>query len=273
APLRLLLSADIGPEAKLLQPEPEGPSGIDYLLCESTYGDRVRPPTTDESRRAALRDEVRAAIHPNGALLIPSFAVERAQELIADLAALMATDALPEIPIYVDSPLAARATQVFARHASALEGGAALRRALASRHLHFTQTAEQSMALDRVHGFHIVIAASGMCEAGRIRHRLKNWLWRDEATVLLVGFQAAGTLGRLLQDGAPSVRIQGESFEVRARIRTLDLYSGHADAGELVAWVRARLPIARDVFLVHGEEPAIEALAGRLSPFVDPGRI
>lgn len=272
-PLRLLLSADIGPDAKLLQPEPEGPSGIDYLVCESTYGDRVRPPTTDESRRAALRDEVRAAIHPNGVLLIPSFAVERAQELIADLAALMASGGLPEIPIYVDSPLAARATQVFARHARALEGGAALRQALSSRHLHFTQTAEQSRALDRVHGFHIVIAASGMCEAGRIRHRLKNWLWRDEATVLLVGFQAEGTLGRLLQDGVPSVRIQGESFEVRARIRTLDLYSGHADANELVTWVRARLPIGRNVFLVHGEETAIEALAGRLSPFVDPGRI
>jgi metallo-beta-lactamase family protein len=112
-----------------------------------------------------------------------------------------------------------------------------------------------------------------MCEAGRIRHRLKNWLWRDEATVLLVGFQAEGTLGRILQDGARSVRIQGESYDVRARIRTLDLYSGHADATELVGWVRARLPIRCDLFLVHGEEPAMEALAGRLSPVVDPGRI
>ena len=112
-----------------------------------------------------------------------------------------------------------------------------------------------------------------MCEAGRIRHRLKNWIWRDEATVLLVGFQAEGTLGRILQGGARSVRIQGERYDVRARIRTLDLYSGHADAPELVAWVRARLPIRCNLFLVHGEVPAIEALAGRLSPVVDPGRI
>ena len=118
----------------------------------------------------------------------------------------------------------------------------------------------------------VQIAASGMCEAGRIRHRLKNWIWRDEATVLLVGFQAEGTLGRILQDGARRVRIQGDSYDVRARIRTLDLYSGHADAPELVDWVRARLPIRCNLFLVHGEEPAIEALAGRLSPIVDPGR-
>jgi metallo-beta-lactamase family protein len=112
-----------------------------------------------------------------------------------------------------------------------------------------------------------------MCEAGRIRHRLKNWIWRDDATVLLVGFQAEGTLGRILQGGARSVRIQGETYDVRARIRSLDLYSGHADAPELVAWVRARLPIRCNLFLVHGEEPAIEALACRLSPVVDLGRI
>jgi metallo-beta-lactamase family protein len=99
-------------------------------------------------------------------------------------------------------------------------------RGLNSRHVHFTETVEQSKALDRLREFHIVIAASGMCEAGRIRHRLKNWLWRDEATVLLVGFQAQGTLGRILQDGAVAVRIQGEEFKVRARIRSIDLYSG-----------------------------------------------
>lgn len=272
-PLRLLFSADIGPDAKLLQPEPQGPSNLDYVICEATYGDTDREDTSDERRRRALRDEVRAAIHPNGALLIPSFAVERAQELIADLSDLMATGELPDVPIYVDSPLATKANQVFVRHARELEGGTRLRQALGSRHLHFTQTVEQSIALDRLRGFHIVIAASGMCEAGRIRHRLKNWIWRDEATVLLVGFQAEGTLGRILQDGARRVRIQGDSYDVRARIRTLDLYSGHADAPELVDWVRARLPIRCNLFLVHGEEPAIEALAGRLSPIVDPGRI
>jgi metallo-beta-lactamase family protein len=211
---------------------------------------------------------VREAMNPDGALLIPSFAVERAQELVSDLTLLMHDGDLPQIPIHVDSPLATRATEVFARHAASLEGGRAFARRLRSRHVHFTETVEQSRALDRLRGFHIVIAASGMCEAGRIRHRLKNWLWREEATVLLSGYQATGTLGRILQDGAPSVRIQGEDYDVRARIRTIDLYSGHADGPELVDWVRARLPVAHQTFLVHGEPDAIDALAVRLSDVI-----
>jgi metallo-beta-lactamase family protein len=132
-----------------------------------------------------------------------------------------------------------------------------------SKNVRFTESAEQSKSLDYVHGFHVVIAASGMCEAGRIRHRLKNWLWREEGTVLLVGFQAAGTLGRILADGASTVRIQGEEIAVRARIRSLDAYSGHADGPELEHWLRERLPIERAVFLVHGEEEALAAMKQR----------
>jgi metallo-beta-lactamase family protein len=112
-----------------------------------------------------------------------------------------------------------------------------------------------------------------MCEAGRIRHRLKNWLWREEATVLFTGYQAAGTLGRLLQEGTSSVRIQGEEFAVRARIRSLDLYSGHADGPELVDWIKARQPLTHDLFLVHGEPDAIAGLQSRLAGIVDPNRI
>lgn len=267
-PLRILFSADIGPDYKLMHPDPTGPSGLDYLICEATYGDRDRIDATAERRRKLLCDEVRAAMHPNGALLIPSFAVERAQELISDLGRLITEGALPQIPIYVDSPLATKATRVFAKHHRDLEEGAVLMKGLKSKHLHFTETREQSIALDRLHGFHIVIAASGMCDAGRIRHRLKNWLWRDEATVLFTGFQAAGTLGRILRDGAKSVRIQGEEFAVRARIRSLDLYSGHADGTELRDWIRERLPIRHQVFLVHGEEAAMEGLAARLDGIV-----
>lgn len=266
--LRLLFSADIGPDYKLLQPDPEGPCAVDYLICESTYGDRDREEANADRRRELLRDEVRAAINPNGVLLIPSFAVERAQELISDLSRLIAEGALPHIPIYVDSPLATKATRVFVHHASALEGGAVLTTGLKSSDLHFTESTEASIALDSVQGFHIVIAASGMCDAGRIRHRLKNWLWRDEATVLIVGYQAEGSLGRILQDGAKTVRIQGEEFAVRARIRSLDVYSGHADATELVDWIKARLPIRHDLFLVHGEEAAIDGLAARLDGVV-----
>lgn len=272
-PLRILFSGDIGPDSKLMHPDPTGPSGLDYLICESTYGDRDRMDASADHRRALLRDEVRAAIDPGGVLLIPSFAVERAQELISDLSRLIAEGALPQVPIYVDSPLAARATRVFARHHRELEEGAVLIQGLKSPQLHFTETREQSIALDRVQGFHIVIAASGMCEAGRIRHRLKNWLWRDQATVLFTGFQAAGTLGRILRDGAKSVRIQGEEFAVRARIRSLDLYSGHADGTELRDWIKARLPVRNQVFLVHGEESAMQGLAERLDDIVKPADV
>ena len=260
-PLSLCFSGDIGPAFKLLHPDPEGPSGVDYLICESTYGGTDRLGASDEVRRAILGEEVRAAIRPDGALLIPSFAVERAQELIADLTRLMDEGILPPIPIYVDSPLAARATEVFHRHRRTLETGNALARGLHNPNLHFTQDVEDSKRLDQIEGFHIVIAASGMAEAGRIRHRLKRWLWSEAATVLFVGYQAQGTLGRLLVDGAKQVRIQGEGYDVAARIRVIDLYSGHADGPELQAWIAARAPVRQGLFLTHGEPPAMEALA------------
>lgn len=265
-PMRLLFSGDIGPAYKLLHPDPEGPSGVDYLICESTYGGTDRPSASDDMRRTVLRDEVKAALRPDGVLLIPSFAVERAQELISDLTRLMADGDLPEIPIYVDSPMASRATEVFHRHSKSLINGQAFDRALHAPQLNFTHDVEDSKALDFVTGFHIVIAASGMCEAGRIRHRLKRWLWNDAATVLFVGYQANGTLGRILLDGAKTVRIQGDPYDVRARLRSLDLYSGHADGPELEAWIAARGPITGALFLTHGEEPPMEALAARMEP-------
>lgn len=265
APLRIAFSGDIGPAVKLLHPPPEGPEGLDLVLCESTYGGTDRPATTDEARRARLADEVRAAMRPDGALLIPSFAVERAQELIADLMHLMDEGEFPPIPVHVDSPLALKATEIYHRHAREIENGRDFRAGLASRQLHFTQTVEQSIALDRIEGFHIVIAASGMCEAGRIRHRLRRWIASPAATVLFVGFQAQGTLGRILLDGAHSVRIQGDGYPVRARIRSLDLYSGHADATELQDWIAARAPIRHGVILTHGEPEAMDAFAARLA--------
>ena len=265
-PVRLLFSGDIGPDHKLLQPDPDGPRDLDYVILESTYGDTDRAGVTIEKRRKMLRDEVREAMRPSGILLIPSFAVERAQELLVDLHELMEAGELPNIPVFIDSPLATKASAIFKRHADELRNGADLVQALNSRWVGFTETAEQSKAIDRIHSFRIIIAASGMCEAGRIRHHLKAWLWQEEATVLFVGFQAQGTLGRVLQEGASRVRIHGEEVKVRARIRTLDLYSGHADEPELRAWLSERLPIRRSVFLVHGEEPALVALQTALGP-------
>ena len=258
-PIRVLASGDIGPDAKLFHPDPAGPADLDYLLCESTYGDTDRPPVTEDSRRARLADEVRAAKEAGGPLLVPAFAVERTQELIVDLVDLMNRGAIPIAPIFLDSPLAIRATEVFERDAA---GPAHL---LGSPHLRPTESVEDSKAIDRLQGFHIVIAASGMCDAGRIRHHLKRYLWQASTTVLFTGFQAQGTLGRFLDDGAKAVRIQGDEIQVKARIRRIDDYSGHADGPELARWVGARRPIRRGVFLVHGEEPALNGLSERIA--------
>jgi metallo-beta-lactamase family protein len=269
-PMRILVSGDIGPDAKLLQPDPDAPAGLDYVISESTYGDRERPATTPDERRARLAEEVRDAATRKGALLIPAFAVERTQELLVDLVDLMERGDIPAAPIFLDSPLAIRATEVFRRHAESLDPTVDVRRLLNSPQLRFTETVEESKAIAKLTGFHIVIAASGMCDAGRIRHHLRNWLWSTRATVLLVGFQAQGTLGRFLVDGAKAVRIQGNEIKVAATIRTIDDYSGHADGSELARWIAARRPIQRGLFLVHGEEPAIAGLAERVSERIIP---
>lgn len=259
-PLRILFSGDIGPDHKVLEDGPEGPSGFDYVLCEATYGDRDRIEVSDASRKRLLAAEVHAAHKAGGALLIPSFAVERTQELIADLVALIDVRAIPEASIFVDSPLASKATAVFRKHARDLPNGEALTKALVSPHLHVTESVEESKSLARMSGFHIIIAASGMCDAGRIRHHLKNWLPDRRATVLMVGHQAVGTLGRDLLDGVERVRIQGDEIIVLARIRMIESYSGHADKPELLAWLKARSPIREALFLVHGEPSAIGSL-------------
>jgi metallo-beta-lactamase family protein len=269
-PLRVLVSGDLGPDAKLLQPDPEAPARFDYVIAESTYGDSDRPATTPAARRSRLAAEVRDAALAKGALLIPAFAVERTQELIVDLIDLMERGEIPAAPVFLDSPLAIRATEVFRRHASSLGLDFDLNRLLSSSHLRFTETVDESKSIAKLSGFHIIIAASGMCDAGRIRHHLKRWLWRGEATVLLVGFQARGTLGRFLHDGVKAVRVQGDEIKVAARIRYLDEYSGHADGPELARWIGSRRPIRRGLFLVHGEEPAIAGLTDRIAERIVP---
>jgi metallo-beta-lactamase family protein len=259
-PLRLLFSGDLGPDAKMFERDPESPRGFDHVICESTYGGTDRFERAPGKRREVLAEEIGNAAKRGGALLIPSFAVERTQEVVTDLVMLMEEGAIPSANIFLDSPLGQRATEIFLRYAATMENGEELARAFKSPMLRATTSVEESKAIARFSGFHIIVAASGMCEAGRIRHHLKNHLWRREATVLLVGFQAAGTLGRLLKDGEKTLRIHGEEIDVKATIATFEDYSGHADAPELLQWLKERMPIAQTLFLTHGEEAAQLAL-------------
>ena len=274
-PVRVLVSGDLGPDCAVFHRDPEGPEALDHVFLESTYGDEDKPCVDHAERRNRLEALVKEAYHPAGALLIPAFAVERTQEICWDLVSLMQAGRIPMAPIAVDSPLAIRATEVFLEHSEVLENGRSVKRALRSPLLTFTESGEQSRRIAEMEGFHIIIAGSGMCDAGRIRHHLKRWLWAPEATVLLTGFQAEGTLGRFLQEGREEVRIQGETIRVQANIREIRDYSGHADAPELATWLKARGPVRGGVFLVHGEPPAMEALAQRLTAegIAKPGQV
>jgi metallo-beta-lactamase family protein len=265
APLRLLFSGDLGPDEKVFHLEPEAPAGFDYVICESTYGDRDRADATVAERRAVLGAEINDALAAGGNLLIPAFAVERSQELLHDIGVLLARGQIPQAPVFLDSPLAQHATEVFTRHAAELED-IALDEADLFRNpnFRFVESVEQSKAINRITSGAIIIAASGMCEAGRIRHHLKQNLWRAKATVLFVGYQAPGTLGQILQSGEKAVRIQGEEIAVAARIRSIGNYSAHADQRELVDWVVERQPVRAGIFLTHGEEQARAALREHL---------
>jgi len=263
SPLRLLFSGDIGAGENMLQQPPQGPAGIDYLFVESTYGDRLRPRFSHAHRAAALRKEIKAGLGAGGVILIPAFAVERTQQLLYDLGHLFDGRELPPVPVFVDSPLAIKATRVFKKYLRFNKKGSQPT-PFDRANLRFVEDAEASKKLGRLRSGAIIVAGSGMCDAGRIRHHLKNHLSNSAATVLLVGYQAPGTMGRLLSQGVEMVRIHGEEIAVNARIRILDHYSGHADQDGLVAWVREREPITRNIFLVHGEEKARTTLAGVL---------
>ena len=265
-PVTLLFSGDLGPGGRDFLPDPQGPAGIDHLIIESTYGARPRPPIEPAERRRLLAAELQAARKAGGPLLIPAFAVERSQELLADIQILTREGAIPEADIFLDSPLAIEATEVFQKRGwSPVLQANPFEDLRSSGRLKFLQSAAESDTLDRLRGWHIILAASGMCDAGRVRKHLKRLLWREDVTVLLSGFQAQGTLGRVLSEGADFVRIQGEDIKVRAHVRTLDVYSGHADQTALVAWAKARAPVAGQVFLAHGEPEGLQGLKAALT--------
>ncbi len=259
--LSLLFSGDIGPEEKAFHPEPDAPVGYDYIVCESTYGNRDRDDYTLENRREALRDVLTKALKRGGNVVIPSFAVERSQELLHDIGYLLTQGEIPQSDVYLDSPLAKKATEVFIKHAGALQD-VEVDEARLFRHerFHLVHSLEESKAINRIKGGAIIISASGMCTAGRIKHHLINNIYRPECTVLFVGYQSPGTLGQIISSGAKEVRIHGKSYKVRADIRTLGNYSAHADQGELLDWIQKRCPITGGLFLNHGEDDSRQEL-------------
>lgn len=267
----IVFSGDLGRENKPYLNDPAPLAGADFLVLEATYGDRLHEEgeSRPEDRLELLREIIWSTYRKGGNLVIPAFAVERTQDLIYDLNLLVARGDFPPVKIYIDSPLAAATTEIFRRHAQVFDQET--KNLIASGKdpfnlpmLEFTRTAEESMALNKISGGAIIISASGMAEAGRIKHHLKHNLWRPECTILLVGFMAPGTKGRQLKDGAKKVCIHGEEIVVRAEIKSIEGYSSHADRKDLLAWVGKMRRLPRRVFLVHGEKEACLALADGL---------
>jgi metallo-beta-lactamase family protein len=259
--VRVVFSGDLGRWSWPILRDPEPVPEADVLLLESTYGDRVHAAGVEE----ALARVVREGAARGGAILVPAFAVGRTQELLWRLRQLEDRAAIPTLPVWLDSPMAAEVTDVYARHpedhdlemAALRAGGGPLR----TRQFHIARSPEESKALNRHAGPVVIIAGSGMATGGRILHHLAQRLPDPRTTVLLVGFQPAGTRGRSLRDGARSVRMLGRDVPVQARVENLDALSAHADREELLHWLGGFTRPPRATYLVHGEPAAADSLA------------
>ncbi|MFT7580210.1 MAG: metallo-beta-lactamase family protein [Myxococcota bacterium] len=258
---RLAFTGDVGrPSDPIMKPaDPLG--AADFLITESTYGDRRHPP---EDVMAVLEQVVNGAADRGGIVLVPAFAVGRSQHLLHLVAELKTTDRIPDLPVYLDSPMAIAATRTFQQHSEDHKLSAAACERLGSAAT-FVRTADESKAVMRQPGSRIVIAASGMATGGRVMHHLEQVLPVRKNTVLFVGYQAAGTRGRSLVDGADDVKIHGAYVPVRARMVQVDGLSAHADYHEMIEWL-ARSPMKpRRVFVTHGEPAQADAFRRRLT--------
>ena len=259
-PHRVVFSGDLGRFDAPLYKDPVSPPACDYLVCECTYGDRDHPPSRPLEELEAVTKE---AIARGGMMLVASFAIGRCQQLVYLLRTLMAAGRLPEVPVWVDSPMAVDAMEVFRRHAMEHDFSEAhaqgVAESLASPFVRMAKNANESKAINAHDGPGIVIASSGMMNGGRILHHLARRLPDPRTTVLVAGFQAIGTRGRSLVDGARFLRIHGRDIPVKAAVRRVDALSGHADRREIDRWLAAT-PAPRRTFLVHGEPPAARGM-------------
>lgn len=264
----VLFSGDIGNAGRPLLRPPSPPARAEIIVMESTYGDRRHRAFSESIEE--FYTATAAAFARGGNVIIPTFALERAQELLFFLREGVAANRLPPtLQGFLDSPMAISATEIFERHPEALDP--ALARRLHDGQdpfrfpgLHLARETADSMAINRISGGAIIIAGSGMCTGGRVRHHLRHNLWRKESAVIFVGYAAAGTLARRIIDGAQQVKLFGEDIPVRAHIHTINGFSAHADQQELVHW-HNQIQGSRRTFLVHGEEPVMARLAARLA--------
>ena len=259
-----LFSGDVGRWDMPLLNDPTLFSHADYVVCESTYGDRDHAP--ENGVDAKLAQVIRDAHRAGGNVLIPSFAVERSQDLLYRISALLRDRKIPPTRVFLDSPMAIRVTEVFRKYPELMDKATQARLRNGDRPCEFpgftsTSTADESKTINHLAGTSIIIAGSGMCTAGRIKHHLANNLDRPESTVLFVGYQAHGTLGRLIQDGLKEVRLFGNTVPVRARIETLGGMSAHADRAELVQWLSSLRKPPRRLFAIHGEADSAESFS------------
>ena len=257
---KLVFSGDLGNKDSLLLRDPATVRAADVLLLESTYGDRDH-----RSLPATLSEFEEILATATGNVIIPAFAVERTQEVLYFLGHLYESGKLKQQRIFLDSPMAIAATEVYRKYESLLNGQIPGTRSHGGKQrvlppLQYSRTTEDSMAINRITGGAIIIAGSGMCTGGRVRHHLKYNLWRNDAHVVIVGFQARGTLGRALVDGAKSVRMLGEDIVVNAKIHTLGGFSAHAGQSQLIEWVARFAERRPHIYLVHGEPDKMEAL-------------
>ena len=262
--VRLAFSGDVGRKNLPILRDPITPEAVDYLIMESTYGDRFHKPIQNAAEK--LADVVNRTAGRGGKIIVPCFAVGRTQQLVMLLNQLMNAHQIPSIPIFVDSPLAVNATEVFRKHPELYddEAGKFLTDGydpFGFSRLQYIRESSESKALNGLRGPFLVLAASGMCEGGRILHHLRNNIEDSRNTVLITGFQAENTLGRKILNGDREVPIFGEPMHLRAEVVALDELSGHADQGELIAWMRPLAPRLKKVFLVHGEPAQGAALA------------
>ena len=257
--IKLVFSGDIGMANQLIIKQPQEVYNADYLFVESTYGNREHKDV--ESSKEELLEAIGYAVSNGEKVIIPAFAIERTQEIIYILSEFQRAGKLPDIPIFLDSPLAIKATEIFKQNKEYFddEALAIVKQGLdpfEMPNLRYTPTSADSMAINEHKGPAIVIAGSGMCNAGRIKHHLKHNLWRPGASVVIVGFQAQGTPGRAIVDGKPVVKLLGEDVAVKARVFTIGGFSAHADQKGLLEWVSNFQESGPGVFVVHGENSA-----------------